>query len=166
MSKIKSKQISDFNTSVTTRINSTSIDALSDVDTTTSAPTNGQALSWNSVSTKWMPQTISSGGGSNITFASIINTNNVILSITTSNTMYLIDNGSTAFNIYLPQISTANGFRLLIKRLGTGLVTINRNALDTTVNIDYSGQTNVVMGAQYSCFELVGNNSTLTWYLV
>ena len=80
--------------------------------------------------------------------------------------MYLIDNGATAFNIYLPQISTCNGFRLLIKRLGTGLVTINRNALDTSVNIDYSGQTNVAMGAQYSCFELVGNSTTNTWYLV
>ena len=163
MSKIKSKQISDISATITNRINVTSINALSDVDTTTSAPANGQALAWNSTSSQWVPTTI---GSSAITFAATINTNNAILIASTSNTMYLIDNGATAFNIYLPQISTCNGFRLLIKRLGTGLVTINRNALDTSVNIDYSGQTNVAMGAQYSCFELVGNSTTNTWYLV
>ena len=163
MSKIKSKQISDISATITNRINVTSINALSDVDTTTSAPANGQALAWNSTSSQWVPTTI---GSSAITFAATINTNNAILIASTSNTMYLIDNGATALNIYLPQISTCNGFRLLIKRLGTGLVTINRNALDTSVNIDYSGQTNVAMGAQYSCFELVGNSTTNTWYLV
>jgi hypothetical protein len=155
------------------RINATvslagfSINALSDVDTVSSAPTNGQSLVWNSSSSQWTPQTVSGGGGGGgITFADTINTNNAILTASASNTMYLIDNSSTAFNIYLPQISTCNGFRLLIKRLGTGLVTINRNALDTSVNIDYSGQTSVAMGAQYACFELVGNSTTNTWYLV
>jgi len=42
---------------------STSIDALSDVDTTTSAPTNGQALVWSSAGSKWLPGTVSGGGG-------------------------------------------------------------------------------------------------------
>jgi len=42
---------------------STSIDALSDVDTTTSAPTNGQALVWNSATSLWEPGTVSSGAG-------------------------------------------------------------------------------------------------------
>jgi hypothetical protein len=41
----------------------TSIDALSDVDTTTSAPTNGQALVWNAAGSKWLPGTVSGGGG-------------------------------------------------------------------------------------------------------
>ena len=165
--------ISFVNDTGNSRINATvslagfSINALSDVDTVTSAPTNGQSLVWNSSSSQWTPQTVSGGGGGgNITFADTINTNNAILAASVSNTMYLVDNGATAFNIYLPQISTCNGFRLLIKRLGTGLVTINRNALDTSVNIDYSGQTNVAMGAQYACFELVGNSTTNTWYLV
>jgi hypothetical protein len=40
---------------------STSIDALSDVDTTTSAPTNGQSLVWNSAGSKWLPGTVSGG---------------------------------------------------------------------------------------------------------
>jgi len=41
---------------------STSIDALSDVDTTTSAPTNGQALVWNSASSKWLPGAAAGSG--------------------------------------------------------------------------------------------------------
>jgi hypothetical protein len=42
---------------------STSINALSDVDTVTSAPTNGQALVWNSAGSKWLPGTVAGGGG-------------------------------------------------------------------------------------------------------
>ena len=41
----------------------TSIDALSDVDTTTSAPADGQALVWSAAGAKWLPGTVSGGGG-------------------------------------------------------------------------------------------------------
>ncbi len=41
-----------------------SIDDLTDVDTTTSAPSNGQALVWNSTNSEWEPGTVSGGGGS------------------------------------------------------------------------------------------------------
>ena len=40
---------------VDTRVGNLSIDALSDVDTTTAAPTNGQTLTWNSTASKWEP---------------------------------------------------------------------------------------------------------------
>jgi hypothetical protein len=43
------------NTRVDTRIGLTSINALSDVDTATSAPSNGQGLIWNSTSSQWVP---------------------------------------------------------------------------------------------------------------
>ena len=49
-----------------TRISATSIDALSDVDTTAVAPTNGQTLVWNAAQSKWLPGTISGGGGGGI----------------------------------------------------------------------------------------------------
>ena len=44
-------------------LNSISIDALSDVDTTTAAPTDGQALVWNASGSTWQPGTVSGGGG-------------------------------------------------------------------------------------------------------
>jgi hypothetical protein len=49
--------------SIPAAYSATSIDALSDVDTTTSAPTNGQTLVWSSAGSKWLPGTISGGGG-------------------------------------------------------------------------------------------------------
>jgi hypothetical protein len=41
----------------------TSIDALSDVDTTTTAPNNGQGLVWDSTANKWKPGNVTAAGG-------------------------------------------------------------------------------------------------------
>jgi hypothetical protein len=48
---------------VDTRIAATSINALNDVDTATTAPSNGQALVWNSTTSQWEPGTVAGGGG-------------------------------------------------------------------------------------------------------
>jgi hypothetical protein len=40
-----------------------SIDDLSDVDTTTVAPTNGQAIVWDTATTSWKPGSVAGGGG-------------------------------------------------------------------------------------------------------
>lgn len=57
--------LSGYLTSVqSSNLSSISINALSDVDTATASPSNGQALVWST--DKWIPQTISSGGGSGI----------------------------------------------------------------------------------------------------
>ena len=49
---------------VDARIASASIDDLSDVDTSTVAPTDGQALVWDNTASKWEPGTVSGGGSS------------------------------------------------------------------------------------------------------
>lgn len=57
--------LSGYLTSVqSSNLSSISINALSDVDTATTSPSDGQALVWST--DKWIPQTISSGGGSGI----------------------------------------------------------------------------------------------------
>jgi hypothetical protein len=43
--------------------NPTALEDLTDVDTITLAPTDGQALVWNGTSSKWVPGTVSGGGG-------------------------------------------------------------------------------------------------------
>jgi hypothetical protein len=48
---------------VLTKINITSIDALTDVDTTTAAPSDGQVLTWDNTNSYWKPSTVSGGGG-------------------------------------------------------------------------------------------------------
>jgi hypothetical protein len=66
---------------VATKLGTTSIDALSDVDTTTSAPTNSQALVWNSTSSKWVPGTVSATitGSTTRTLTTITATSNQTL---------------------------------------------------------------------------------------
>jgi len=44
-----------------------SIDALTDVDTTTSAPSNGDVLTWNTTDSEWAPSAPAAGGGSGAT---------------------------------------------------------------------------------------------------
>jgi len=66
---------------VLTKINATSIDALSDVDTTTSAPTNGQGLIWNNTSSKWVPGNVAANltGSTTRTLTTITATSNQTL---------------------------------------------------------------------------------------
>lgn len=52
-------------------INSLSVNELIDVDTVTSAPSNGQVLGWNSVSGRWVPTTVTSGGTASNSFETI-----------------------------------------------------------------------------------------------
>jgi hypothetical protein len=66
---ITESQISDLGNYITgisaSDLNTISIDALSDVDTTTSAPTNGQILAWNDTSSAWVPSAAGAGGDVN-----------------------------------------------------------------------------------------------------
>jgi hypothetical protein len=55
-------KVSYTDSAVDSRIGAASIDALSDVDTTTAAPTTGQALVWDG--SQWEPGTVSGGGSS------------------------------------------------------------------------------------------------------
>ena len=65
---ITESQISDLQSYITdytvvaTDLNTISIDALSDVDTTTSAPSTNDVLQWNGAN--WVPAVVSGGGGS------------------------------------------------------------------------------------------------------
>jgi len=67
---ITESQISDLGSYITdytvvaSDLNSISIDALSDVDTTTSAPSNDQVLSWNG--SAWVPADVTGGGSGEV----------------------------------------------------------------------------------------------------
>jgi len=140
-----------------------SIDTLNDVST--SGATSGQVLTYNG--SVWAPSTISSGsGGGDVTWLTDVTANNTVLTLTTSNSMVLVKNGSNAWTVNLPAISGKNGKVIRIKRLGTGLVTIALNSADNNKFIDSSGTTSIYMGAQYSTFDLVANEVDGAWYLL
>ena len=90
-----------------------SIDILSDVDTSTAAPTNGQALVWDQGTSKWKPGTVSGGGGGGggaTTFLALTDT-------------------PTTFSGY------ANGF-LRVNGAGDGLTLVNNFSIDVLSDVD------------------------------
>lgn len=148
MSRIKSKQISDISTTITNTINITSINALSDVDTATTTPTNGQVLSWNG--TNWVPANSGSGSSEGRISNTIINSGfpyTIVSPASTVTTLkYLIDNGSAAVVVNLPTAANPNtDLRIEIKRRGTANVTVTPNGAQL---ID--GLSSVVLSSQYA----------------
>jgi hypothetical protein len=136
-----------------------SIDALSDVDTTTSVPSNGQALAWSSAGSKWIPTTISSGTSLKPTVTD--KTANYTI-LTPSETVYqeiYTVSGSSAVTITLPDATLCSGVRYDIKRLGTATTTIACNGSQT---ID--GLTTVQLLAQYVNATVISTGSN--WILI
>ena len=62
----------------------TSINALSDVDTVTASPSNGQALVWNSVRSNWEPGTVAGSGSGTVTSTSVVSANGFAGTVATS----------------------------------------------------------------------------------
>jgi hypothetical protein len=88
----------------------TSIDALSDVDTTTSAPTDGQTLVWSQFQLKWLPGTISGGGGGTLaTRAAVAGTTASLANAATGN---LTITGYKGYMLYKIQTSAAAWVRI------------------------------------------------------
>jgi len=141
------------------------INTLKDVDTTTTPPTNGQVLAWDSSHSQWKPVTISGGGGGSLTYHADVTTDNTTLSLTEAETFVLVKNSSTAFNVYLPPISGKNTYKVHIKRLGTAFVTVRTNNADTGVFIDFSDTTSFVLAITGTVLTLVANEADGAWYI-
>lgn len=134
-----------------------SIDALSDVDTSTTAPTDGQALAWSSSGSKWIPTTISGGGGgSRIT---IVNkTANFAISSPVDASIieehYTMDSTS-ATTFTLPSAVSNNGLTYHITRINTGAVTV------ATVSSELiSGLSSLTLPSQWSSVSVRSNGSS------
>jgi hypothetical protein len=135
-----------------------SVNALSDVDTTTTAPTNGQALVWESASSQWKPGTVSGGGGGGSlpdvitgTFVSNIYTP-AAPSAGTLEITYLLSptaNSTVALTNIVPSAGN-KGMKLNFKKLTSFYVLITPS---TGVSIDgLTGGTDMIQ--QYSALTL------------
>ena len=113
----------------TVSLASFSIDALSDVDTTTSAPSSGQALAWDG--SKWAPSTISGGSRAPYTTVSSFPYTITAPASTVIKSKFYISQGSSAVTVNLPAVASCDGLEIVIKSLGTGTITIDANGAET-----------------------------------
>lgn len=81
-------------------------------------------------------------------------------SVVSTDEILLITTGSSAYTVTLPAANQYSGRKLLIAKVdsGSGAVTINRAGSDTI-----SGQTSVVLSAQYAMVGLVSDDVSV-WY--
>lgn len=73
--------------SLTTALDQASIGDLGDVDTTTTAPTDGQVLTWVNADSKWEPKTPTGGGGGGDQFAVASGTDTITATFPTTPTL-------------------------------------------------------------------------------
>jgi hypothetical protein len=107
-----------------------SIDALSDVDTSTTPPTSGQALAWDGTS-KWIPTSIT--GGSRPSYTTVASFPLTISAPASSvvKARYYLNNGASAVTVNLPAVASCDGLEIVIKLLGTGTATIDASGSET-----------------------------------
>lgn len=145
--KIKSKQVSDLSTSITSTINSISIDTLADVDTTTTPPTSGQALAWSSGASKWIPTTISGGGATYARIGIKEKTSSFAISDPVSASIveeHYKMNSTSAITFTLPTAVGNNGLTYDITNANTGVVTIATVSTQTI-----SGLSSITLDSQW-----------------
>ena len=104
-----------------------SIDALSDVDTSTTPPTSGQALAWSSGSSKWIPTTISGGGATYARIGITEKTSSFAISDPVSASIveeHYKMNSTSSTTFTLPTAVGNNGLTYDITNANTGVVTV------------------------------------------
>ena len=157
---------------VLAKINSTSVDALSDVDTTTSAPSSGQALVWNG--SNFVPNTVGSTltvqeeGSALSNAATILNFVGSGVTASGSGGTKTITIGGSIDDLSDVDITTnAPSTGQTLKWDGSNFVPGTDNsgsaASDSFATISVSGQTNVVADSSSDTLTLsAGNNITIT----
>lgn len=157
---------------VLAKINSTSVDALSDVDTTTSAPSSGQALVWNG--SNFVPNTVGSTltvqeeGSALSNAATILNfVGSGVTASGSGGTKTITIGGSIDDLSDVDITSNAPSTGQILKWDGTNFVPGTDNSgsasSDSFTTISVSGQTNVVADSSSDTLTLAaGNNMTIT----
>lgn len=138
-----------------------SIDALSDVDTTTASPTNGQALAWQSSSSKWIPQTISGGGGGSRVAITEKTTSFQITDPVDASIIqeHYAMNSSSSTTFTLPTAVGNNGLSYIITRVGTGAVSVATVSAQTI-----SGLSSLSITSQWSSVTVKSNGTNWIIY--
>ena len=136
-----------------------SIDVLSDVDTSTAAPTNGQVLVYNSTSSKWLPGDVASAG---LDFDSTIQTSSFVAAI---NTGYFVNTATGVLDVTLPASPSVGDEVHVIdssNSAATNNITIVRNG-----NPIASSASDLTVAVNGAAFRLIySGSSTFGWVLM
>jgi len=136
-----------------------SIDVLSDVDTSTAAPTNGQVLVYNSSSSKWLPGDVASAG---LEFDSTIQTSSFAAAI---NTGYFVNTAGGVLTVTLPSSPSVGDEVHVIdssNSAATNNITIARGG-----NPIASSATDLTVAINGAAFRLIySGSSTFGWVLM
>lgn len=164
---VTESQISDLGTYLTS-INAISIDALSDVDTTTSAPSDGQILAWDNDASKWAPSAAGSGGDVNqnaFTTISVLGSSDIIADSTTDTLNFVNGNGivlsttpgTDTITIASNVVAGATQFSQLTDAQSAGITIdeVAENAM-VTLRVGANGFTSYTFNSHYS-----GTNPTI-----
>jgi len=146
------------NTRVDTRIGLTSINALSDVDSATSAPSNGQGLIWNSTTSQWVPGNVAANltGSTTRTLTTI--------TATSGQTTFTASGGYTAgyVDVYQNGIKLVGGGDDFTATNGTTVVlTQGANVGDTVEIVAYQLATVVSTAGAKAGGGIIVNRTTI-----
>ncbi len=130
-----------------------SIDTHSDVDTSTVAPTNGQALAWNG--TDWVPTNISGGGGSPAGADTQIQYNNSGAFGASANLTY-----DGALNVKGTGTTSATKTLALTNSSDVNLFTMNDNGTFNGLNLSIGEYTGAMRIGQDAATNATGSNWT------
>ena len=169
---VTESQISDLGTYLTSisasNLNAISIDALSDVDTTTSAPSDGEILAWDNDASKWAPSTAGSGGDVNqnaFTTISVLGSSDIIADSTTDTLNFVNGNGivlsttpgTDTITIASNVVAGASQFSQLTdaQSAGISIDEVAENAM-VTLRVGANGFTSYTFNSHYT-----GSNPTI-----
>ena len=169
---VTESQISDLGTYLTSisasNLNAISIDALSDVDTTTSAPSDGEILAWDNDASKWAPSAAGSGGDVNqnaFTTISVLGSSDIIADSTTDTLNFVNGNGivlsttpgTDTITIASNVVAGASQFSQLTdaQSAGISIDEVAENAM-VTLRVGANGFTSYTFNSHYT-----GSNPTI-----
>lgn len=116
----------------------TTLDALTDVDTSTTAPTDGQALVYNLASSLWKPGSVASGGGGGTGGGGVLSTG-VLTNDVVVNPRPTVDTAVPGLELVVPASTTqrtvvVNAF--ISSPSGTNSLTTPQDNIRTSVQLD------------------------------
>lgn len=127
-----------------------SIDLLSDVDTTTAAPTNNQVLKWNAATSKWIPGDDVAGAGEQNIFATVAG-----------------DSGSTTANTASDTLTIAGGSNITTAITGdTVTVSFSGTVVSNLSSLTDTDLTGITQGDSlfWNGTNWVVTRSPITWW--